>query len=183
MPSALTIKIKKGADGRTSLSCTRADGTTTWQRQEGGQAAFFPRHDLTHYAVETSLGHRHGFFGLVADGWDLADFGTPWPRGPLPPVANLTEMTVGLFDQERATGQLACAADLNALLADYGTRHGVDAPSYTEEDMSRVRKARAELFGQWDALPPGETLVLQFPAHADGTSAREGRGKIQSGAR
>jgi len=28
----ITIRIKKNPDGRTSLSCTRADGTTTWQR-------------------------------------------------------------------------------------------------------------------------------------------------------
>src|SRR5256885_9526625 len=65
MPAAqrITIRIKKNPDGRRSLSCTRADGTTTWQRQEGGQAAFFPRHDLTHYAVETVLAHRSGFYG------------------------------------------------------------------------------------------------------------------------
>ena len=25
-----------------------------------------------------------GFYGLVALGWDLSDFGKPWPRGPLP---------------------------------------------------------------------------------------------------
>ena len=54
----MVIRIKKGKDGRVALSCTRADGTTTWQRQEGGQAAFFPKHDLTHYAVETALGLR-----------------------------------------------------------------------------------------------------------------------------
>lgn len=63
MPDAqrIVIRIKKGTDGRTTLSCTRADRTTTWQRQEGGQAAFFPKHDLTHCAVETALGQRGGF--------------------------------------------------------------------------------------------------------------------------
>lgn len=44
----------------------------------------FPPHDLTHYTVETTFGYRHGFFGLIAGGWDISDFGAPWPRGPLP---------------------------------------------------------------------------------------------------
>src|SRR5437773_11708904 len=109
----IVIRIKKDKDGRTSLSCTRADGTTTWQRQEGGQARFFPRHDLTHYAVETVLGHHKGFYGLVAAGWDLSDFGTPWPRGKLPKDANLSEIIVGFLDRERASGERWAAADLN----------------------------------------------------------------------
>ncbi len=105
MPDAqrIVIRIKKGTDGRTALSCTRPDGTTTWQRQHGGQAAFFPKHDLTHYAVETTLGLRQGFYGLVSAGWDFSDFGSPWPRGKLPPEASVSEATVGFFDLERAT--------------------------------------------------------------------------------
>src|ERR1700737_2708676 len=100
MPEAqrIVIRIKKGRDGRTPRGCTRADGTTTWQRQEGAQATFFPKHDLTHYAVETALGHREGFYGLVSAGWDFSDFGSPWPRGRLPVEASISEMIVGLFD-------------------------------------------------------------------------------------
>jgi hypothetical protein len=180
MPAGLTIRIKKNADGRTSLSCTRADGTTTWQRQEGGQAAFFPRHDLTHYAVETSLGHRHGFFGLVADGWDLTDFGTPWPRGPLPPVANLTEIIVGFFDQERATGQLVSARGLNEHLAAHKEIHGLRAASISEGDIATVRETRAELFRRWDLLPPGDTLELRFPADPDRVSSANEQGRRES---
>src|SRR6266513_5317385 len=120
----IVIRIKKNADGGTSLSCTRADGTTTWQRQQGGQAAFFPRHDLTHYAVETVLGHRNGFYGLVAAGWDLSDFGTPWPRGRMPNEAVLSEIMVGFLDLERSTGELARADDVNERLAEFCAEHG-----------------------------------------------------------
>ena len=55
MPELL-IRIKKKTDGAAALSCIRPDGTTTWQRQDGRLGAFFPLHDLTHYAVETVLG-------------------------------------------------------------------------------------------------------------------------------
>jgi len=159
----LVIRIKKNADGRSSLSCTRADGTTTWQSMKNAQAAFFPRHDLTHYAVETVLGHRHGFYGLVAGGWDLTDFGSPWPRGKIPPDANLSEMIVGFFDLERRTGEFGLADDLNQLLERFCSENSLPAPKVlTEEDLARVRQKRGELFARWDAVKPGDALELPF---------------------
>src|SRR5262245_60665350 len=97
----LVIRIKKKSDGSAALSCQRADGTVTWQRQEGAQGRFFPLHDLTHFAVETVLGLRQGFYGLVASGWNLTDFGRPYPRGPIPAEAATAEFIVGFLDQER----------------------------------------------------------------------------------
>ena len=159
----ITIRIKKNPDGRTSLSCTRADGTTTWQRQQGGQAAFFPRHDLTHYAVETVLGHRQGFYGLVAAGWDLSDFGTPWPRGKIPSAANLSEMIVGFFDLERRSGEIGLAQDLNERLAEFCAENLLPVPPVlTDDDLNRVRQKRGELFARWDAVKPGDALELPF---------------------
>jgi hypothetical protein len=159
----IIIRIKKGADGRTSLSCTRADGTTTWQRQEGGQARFFPRHDLTHYAVETVLGHRNGFYGLVAAGWDLSDFGTPWPRGKIPADANLSEMIVGFLDRERASGERCTVDELNQTLAVFCAESGLPEPeAITEDDLSNIRRTRSDLFARWDAVEPGGSLELTF---------------------
>ena len=159
----LVIRIKKNADGRSSLSCTRPDGTTTWQSMKNAQAAFFPRHDLTHYAVETVLGHRQGFYGLVAEGWDLADFGTPWPRGRVPNESVLSEMIVGLLDLERATGQLVDAEDVNVRLRDFCSENGlVTPPALTDEDLQKVRQKRGELFAMWEAVKPGDALELPF---------------------
>jgi hypothetical protein len=165
MPDAqrIVIRIKKGKDGRTALSCTRADGTTTWQRQLGAQAAFFPKHDLTHCAVETALGLRQGFYGLVSAGWDFSDFGSPWPRGKLPPEANISEMIVGFFDLERRIEERGIAADLNQKLAEYCAANGLPARlHFTEDDLARVRAKRAELFAQWDAVLPGNALEVVF---------------------
>jgi hypothetical protein len=170
--SPLVIRIKKGADGRTSLSCTRADGSTTWQKQRGAQASFFPRHDLTHYAVEMVFGHRRGFYGLVADGWDLADFGTPWPRGKLPKEANLSEIIVGFFDRERASGQMGTARELSEELAAFCEENGLPVPEkFTEGDLSRVRQKRGELFAQWEAVEAGGALELRFDPVALAPSA------------
>lgn len=153
MPDVV-IRIKKKTDGSAALSCIRADGSTTWQRQEGRQGLFFPLHDLTHYAVETVLNLR-GFFSLVAEGWDFGDFGKPWPKGPLPPEAHTVEQIVGFFDTERASGREWSAADIRL------------AAPYTagEEDLRRVRDVRRELFARWADLPAGDTLELHFARH------------------
>ena len=69
------------------LKCIRADGTTTWQKQSERHAAFFSLHDLTHFAVETTLGLKRAFFGLIAEGWDIEDTTGKGARGPLPAEA------------------------------------------------------------------------------------------------
>jgi hypothetical protein len=157
----IVIRIKKGSDGRTALSCIRADGTTTWQRQEGAQATFFPKHDLTHYAVETALSQREGFYGLIAAGWNFSDFGSPWPRGRLPLEASISEMIVGFFDLERRIGERVTADELNQRLAEYCADSGLLAPrQLTEDDLARVRERREEMFAKWDAVRPGDALEI-----------------------
>ncbi|HEV8600049.1 MAG TPA: hypothetical protein VGQ69_11860 [Gemmatimonadales bacterium] len=159
----LVIRIKKKSDGSAALSCLRADGTVTWQRQDGAQGRFFPLHDLTHYAVETVLGHSRGFYGLVAEGWNLTDFGRPWPRGPVPGEAAASELLVGFLDRERAAGTQWSAADFNASAASYFAEHGLSgACAVTDAELERVRERRGELFAQWAGLRPGETLELTF---------------------
>lgn len=165
----LTIRIKKNTDGSAALSCVRANGTVTWQRQQGAQGLFFPRHDLTHYAVETVLGYRRAFYGMVADGWDLSDFGTPWPRGRIPDDADPAELIVGFLDTERAAGARWTAAEFNDKAAGYYRDHGLRTPPpvLTDDDLARIRQRRAELFARLDAVAPGGTLELTFPPADD----------------
>jgi hypothetical protein len=160
----LTIRIKKNADGSAALSCTRADGTVTWQRQQGVHGTFFPRHDLTHFAVETVLPHWLGFYTLVASGWDLSDFAPPWPRGRIPADAIAPELIVGFLDTERASGTRWSASDFNDKAALYYREHSRagDPPFLSDDELARVRQRRAELFEQWDAVPAGGTLELTF---------------------
>ena len=84
---AMRIELEKRSEGGAVLRCIRGDGTSSWQRHDGQQAAFFPFHDLTHYAVEQTLGLRDGFFGLVAAGWPIEATTGKGSRGPLPPGA------------------------------------------------------------------------------------------------
>jgi hypothetical protein len=162
----LSIRIKKKTDGNAALSCTRADGTTTWQRQEGSSGAFFPLHDLTHYSVETVLGFRRAFYGLVADGWDLTSFGAPGTKDRIPEEALLAEVIVGFFDAERASGSVSSAEDFNWKIRTFFENAKLPVPAFsmTAEALDRIRARRAELFAAWRALPAGETLALAFSA-------------------
>ncbi len=107
----LAIHLTKRADGGAVLRLVRADGSATWQRHDGHRAGFFPAHDLTHLAIETELGFRRGFYGLVAEGWSLEETEGKSARGPLPPEAMAVEYLVGALDLERAGGVEWTAAE------------------------------------------------------------------------
>lgn len=166
---ALIIRLKHHADGAVSLTCTRADGSTTWQRFEGPTAMVFPGHDLTHYAVETTLGFRHGFYGLLADGWAIQDFAKPWPRGEIPAEAREVELIVGFFDSERRQGASWTASDfaghaelfVGAALAK-GKAVPPRARHLTDADIDAVRRCRDTLLSRWHATPVDGTLELTF---------------------
>jgi len=165
----LVIRIKKKTDGSAALSCIRRDGTTTWQRQEGQLGRFFPLHDLTHYAVETVLGFQRAFYGLLAEGWDISDFGTSGSRGKIPDQAGVAEVVVGFFDLERMTGERESADEMNARLQTFRADRGLPPTAFriTEEQAARIRALRAELFDRWKAVAPGEALELSFERPAE----------------
>ena len=145
------------------LKCIRADGTYTWQKQEGKQAAFFPLHDLTHYAVETELGIRDAFYGLVAQGWEIEETTGKGARGALPEIALFVENVVGTLDTERGSGSRWTAAEFNESCTRFALNGGRSAPRpLTDEELGRIRKRRAELFAQWSEVPAGQSLELPF---------------------
>jgi hypothetical protein len=160
---ALSIKITKRTDGSTVLKCVRADGTETWQKQQGLHAAFFARHDLTHFVVETELGVRTAFFGLIADGWTIEQTGQRGVGTKVHPDAIFVENVVGTLDSERASGSRWTADEFNENTARFAANGGRPVPrKVTDDELARIRQRRAELFSAWAALPAGETLELTF---------------------
>jgi hypothetical protein len=114
----LAIRITKRKDGGGVLRCVRADASETWQKQESRHAAFFALHDLTHFAVESALGYRRGFYGLIAEGWDVDDTTGKGAKGPLPDEAVEVEYLAGSFDRERAGGSLWTADEFKRVRGD-----------------------------------------------------------------
>lgn len=159
----LTIRIKKKTDGTAALTCTRADGSTTWQRQEKLLGAFFPLHDLTHCAVESVLGLDRAFFGLIAEGWEISDFGNAGPERRLPADAFLAELIVGFIDLER-TGHPMTAAECNAQIKELFAGAALAPSSFALDDaqLAAIRARRDELFAEWGATRPGDSLEVPF---------------------
>jgi hypothetical protein len=163
MPALLTIRLKKELDGAVVQVCTRPDGSSTWQRLPAGRSAFFPIHDLTHYAVETILNHRLGFYGLLAGGWAFTDFAAPWPRGRIPADADPSELIVGFFDAQRVGNHDWPAAEFNQYAADFYAAMGApNPPLLNDEQLERIRARLRELLARWEVLPPGDELELRF---------------------
>jgi len=163
----MIVRLTKRADGGAVLRCERDDGSVTWQRQDGAQARFFPLHDLVHYAVETTLGARQGFYGLVAAGWDIDDTGGKGVRGPLPDAAIAIEQLVGMLDTERVAGARWTADEVNAQAAAFAANGGRTPPAPLHDDVLDAIRARVQaLHGEWHALAPGASLALPFPVTA-----------------
>jgi hypothetical protein len=163
--SGLKIRITKRTDGGSVLKCIRTDGTETWQKLQGPNAAFFPLHDLTHFAVESELALHEAFFGLIAAGWSIDETTGKSARGALPDEALFVENVVGTLDTERASGSRWTAEEFNENTARFALKGGRPIPRrLTDEELARIRKRRAELFEQWHHLPAGQVIELTFPA-------------------
>jgi len=146
----LSIQMAKRADGAGVLSCVRGDGSRTWQKQNSKTAAHFAFHDLTHYAVETTLGYRRGFFGLISEGWEIEDTTGKGARGALPAEVLEVEGIVGMFDRERGSGVMWTADEFNQ----YSPR------PLSQEELIAVRACRADLFRRWSEVAVGAKLEL-----------------------
>lgn len=144
--------------------CTRADGTSTWQKHAGKSAMFFPFHDLTHFAVESTFGFRQGFYGLISEGWDIADTGGKGARGRLSPEAIVVEQMVGLFDRERVGGAPALTAkEFNGILQELVDSGNITSPPVvTEDQLQTVRARLSELYDTLSSLQPGSAMELDF---------------------
>jgi hypothetical protein len=171
----LIIRIKRHSDGSASLTCTRRDGSTTWQRQSGSLGMVFPPHDLTHYAVETTLGYRGAFYGLIADGWEISDFAKPWARGPIPAEAREVETIVSVFESVARRVQSPTTADVNGWADEYVASRNAAKPGSADwprmlsgDEIERVVRTRAGLLERWSLLAPGDALELEFVRGSQG---------------
>jgi len=158
------LGLKKAKDGRPSVTFVRADGTGTTGRLGSGD--FGPVHDLTHYAVETTLGLRQGFYGLLAQGWNIIDFEAKGTAARLPDEAIVSECIVGQLTNAVFGGQEVTIADFNWLVREaiVAQRSAAAIPVIDDNAFRTMREQLAVLLARWRALPPGETLELPWPA-------------------
>lgn len=153
----MVIRFKKGKHQwkhkPDTLTCVRADGSITWTHLHGG----FVSHDFAHYVVETTLGFENAFFGLVAKGWDIPDFGEPKSTRPfeIPKEAIDIEPIVGLLQ----TDLLEREADREGMFQSYSASLPVNI---TDKQLEVMQQQLQTLLQQWQNLQPGQSMTLQF---------------------
>lgn len=160
----MKLRLKKAKDGRPTVTFVRADGSSTSGRLGSGD--FGPVHDLTHYAVETTLGLNRGFYGLLAEGWNIPDFDVKGAPARLPDESIVAECVVGQLTNAVFAKAEVTAEEFNWLVREavVAQRPGAAVPSVDDATLRRLRECLASLLARWHALPSGETLELDFPA-------------------
>lgn len=148
-------------DRPATLTVVRDDGSTTGQ----ASSAFFVAHDLTHFAVETTLEYRDAFFGLLAKGWDIDTFAEREPGSTkvrtLPGEAKLAETIVGALDLQRRH-VFREPPEVREFVTTECENHGRVDPELSDENIVAMCALRDELIARWKALEPGATLELDF---------------------
>ena len=155
----LRVRITKGRDGPATLTCTRADGTSTWVRVSD----YFPIHDIAHYTVETTLGIPNAFYSLVRDGWNIEDFAVKGVGAKLPHEANLVEAIVGRLQRDVMPGTELTTDEFNDEVV--AVLEGIGNPArrtVTAAELEAMRSKFRGLLQSYRDLPPGESLALEF---------------------
>ena len=157
--SELKVRFTRGKDKKDVLSVVRADGSQSWQHQQPG----IPVHDLTHFAVESTLGLKNGFYGLVAQGWDITRLIDKDVRSLLPAEGLWTEFVVGLIQTERLAAEPLTAAQFNELLKKEKDNFGLNYDrQLSDDELFHIREKFLELYSNWRILKPGESLSVTF---------------------
>ncbi len=157
----MTIRFTKGGDKPDTLTCRRGDGSCTWTALNLAAG-----HDLGHYAIETTLGFRDAFFGLIAQGWAIQDFGRPDPetgRKPaVPPEAMQAEVLAGLLDLERRSDHPPTFPAFEEMLTSACAGLGLPAPALGAAELMAIRARHTALLRRWADLTEGTALELDF---------------------
>ncbi len=157
----MIITLNKHADKSPTLTCIRDDSSVTWQNY-GNQGGFFPVHDLTHYAVETIMGYRFAFWGMIADGRELEDFGSG-DAATFHPEAIYAEVLAGLLTTAEGRGSVLTYDEIVETVNIKTAEISITQIALTSVQLLMIRAKAGILVAQWMALTSGETMELTFP--------------------
>lgn len=162
----MLIRFKKVRDG-VVLTCIREGGSPAVQRT--GHGGFFALHDLMHYAVETTMGWRKAFLGLMAEGWAFETFGDREdPRYKAMPAETLwAEHLVAILSRKYSERAWEDEDLLPVFTEDVNSELSAalgDRVFHVERaHIAAVYRLFTELGKRWADVPMGEHLELVFP--------------------
>lgn len=152
---ALTFTKHDAQSG--ALQATRPDGSSTYANQH----TFMIIHDLYHYAAETVLELKGGFYAMLASGIDITTF--EGPRDQRPPMEGegiMIEHLVNLLTTELNSGrQENFLEQLRGILEKDALEF---PPALTADTLEDIRLTGADLTQQWQMLSNKGKLELVF---------------------
>ena len=142
----MRIAFTKISDERHVVTVTRADGTSESVEVDTRE---YLRHDLAHFAIESELPIRKGFWGCIASGASLSGEGVGGKDAALAeslagPIQTLFRTDAGL---DAYTG----------LLAEISRARG------SRDLAARVHERVRQLRGHWKATAYGSQMQLAWP--------------------
>lgn len=164
--AAVRIVFTKISDERHAVAVTRADGSS--ERVELDTRSFL-RHDLAHFAIESEVPIRRGYWGSVAAGASLRGDGV---------VGNDAQLAESLAGPLQTLFRIEAGRDAYAALLEE-TAAATGQHDLAERVYERIRRLR----GEWKATPYGGAMTLDWPesvpadqrTDADTPPARRGR--------
>jgi len=153
----MKIWFTKNNSKQFSIRYERDNGSSTWMKAD----SFFIRHDLSHYAIEKTLGYKTAFFGMINHGMEPMDFEDNVKRKLIPITSDAcyAENMANLFLMEIAQEPLA---DFNGTLKEAFVPIGatIEAPVLEDVQLTAIRKLLRQLWWEWDLLPVGQSILL-----------------------
>jgi len=153
---SLTVRLRRLSPRTHELAYARADGSGERLELETRSFLF---HDLLHFAVETEARLGRSFYGTLAraESYRTLAEATEGSGGEI----GQTEGVVG-----RLTGYWKGQRDAAAFVArarEQARELGGEMPAwFTEAFVRGVEERMRRLLGEWNALPFGETMTLEF---------------------
>jgi hypothetical protein len=153
-PGLVQITVLKRADRKHEVVAVADAGAVRFAMSDYGDAL---PHDLVHYVVERALGIEFGFWGLLARGaeFETVRAHTARNRRRLPPQ---TDPLVDAHLDEL----LAAESVVAGLYSISGVRPDV-VTEVGGETVERVHAEIAQLNAEWQQLPAGAALRLEWP--------------------
>ena len=155
----MQITFIKQKDKKNTISCKRKDGSATWMASD----LFYVQHDLMHFAVETKLGYKTAFYGMLAGGIDITDFELPKAQRNFEyteqawhaeSIVNLLFIQLKQGENSDFQTALNAAYIMNA--------YPFSAPVVSAIAATEIKNLFQELWLQWNELAYGEALHLLF---------------------
>jgi hypothetical protein len=157
------ILTRRGrTDKYDDLLCVRRDGSTTGCAMP--RQGILP-HDLVHYVVESTLGWRHTFYGMIAAG---ADIGPAMEQAHDPGNAALVDQAIHAEAVVESLQAQLWSGTFDAALFDEGVRtactgRGRSVPALPADAGRQLLDAVRALDARWQQVSWHGTLELELP--------------------